>query len=224
MDDKIEDMGAEDTFATPKTRARKAAVKLAKSAKSAKAAKAPKAPKALKAAAPKARRSPKAEANGHDTGTFKMEGLFGFGGFERLGEEIRERFSEGAERMRETFGSMGGNLPGLGSLRSAAGETVEVMREAAGLAGKNMREVNLQIVAYVQDDINRFFEMAKAVVQAKSLREAMEIQGEFVRTQLETQLKQIRTIGQMTVDSARDTFEPITEKVTATVERFRKAA
>ncbi len=148
----------------------------------------------------------------------KIEGtVFTIPGFENLASEVRERFEAGAQRMRETFGNFAG-------AREGATEALEAVREAAGRAGRGWRDVNLQAIEYAKKDVSAFFDMMKDVFEADTVREAFEIQGSFVREQLQRQMKQARELGQMTADATRDAFKPVTETVTEVVEKIRKAA
>lgn len=164
--------------------------------------------------APKAAKKASARSR---TVAAKATNVFAFPGFEKFGEELRERIENGSERVREAFG-------GFGDARETATEALEALRDAYARAGKGLREVNLQAIEFAQKDAHRFFEMVKEVLEADSLRDAFQIQGEFVRAQFERQVKQARELGQMTVDATRDAFDPISETVSDVVGKIRKAA
>lgn len=200
---------------TPATVAAAKPAKAPKARKPAKpAAKPAKAAKTVKASAAAPRKVAKTSSEG-------MSAVFTFPAFDKISGEFRERFADTAERVRETFGSVGG---GLGAARDTASDALEALKKSYGRAGKGVREVNLQALEFVQDDANRFFDMVKAVFGAGSVKEALEIQGDFVRTQFQTQVRQAREIGQMSLEATRDVMTPISETVSDVVSKVRKAA
>lgn len=186
----------EKTSASPKSRGGKSAT--------------PKAPKTVMAAAaePEVKFKPQPEPERVETPA--SEAPFGPTAFLKLGEDLRERVVAGATTMRDAFKNFGGQF---GFMRESAGETAEAVRESISLAGQGVREVNLQLVEFAQKDLNRFFDLQKSLLQAKSIKEVLEIQSDYLKTQIDYQVKQMRAINEMAVEAAKEAAEPLTAQV-----------
>lgn len=139
-----------------------------------------------------------------------------FDGFRTFIENQRERIPVSTEQFREQFDT----------IRTATADAGDVIRSSATIAADGTRAVNLQILENVQNDANRFFEMTKELAQATSLREAAEIQGQFIREQFQNGVKQTREIAEMVTQVSRDSVEPISKSVGETFKKvgLRRAA
>lgn len=156
---------------------------------------------------------PKAE-----TITREAEGLFG---------RARETVEEGIEQITDTvkgfWENAAGRFPGV---RDGAEDVFGVFKSAYGAAGEGLREVNLKTIELAHKDVERFFAVSRKIVTAKSVREAMEIQAEYIRTQFGETVKNLRTLGEVAGESARDAFAPIREGMSdlASFMNVKKAA
>lgn len=139
-----------------------------------------------------------------------------FQGFRDFIDQQRERIPVSGEQFREQ----------IDSIRTATADAGDVIRSSATIAADGTRAVNLQILENAQNDANRFFEMTKELAQATSLREAAEIQGQFIRDQFQQGVKQTREIAEMVTQVSRDSIEPITKGVGDTFKKvgLRRAA
>ena len=159
--------------------------------------------------------------NGHAKNGHHRNGSTAFNftvpSLENFAEDMRSRWTEGAEKMRAAFGQFGG----LETARASAEEVAEIWRDSLDRAGKTAREIHLQAIAYAQDDANRFFDAARALLNAKSIREWSEIQTQFVREHVETQLRQSKELGELSVEAAKEAFGPLAENVTTALQKLR---
>ncbi len=137
-----------------------------------------------------------------------------FEGFRAFIENQRERIPVSTDQLRER----------IDSIRTATADAGDVIRSSASIAADGTRAVNLQILENAQDDANRFFEMTKELAQASSIRQAAEIQGQYIREQFQTGVKNTREIAEMVTQVSRDSIEPISKSVTDTFKTLRKAA
>ncbi len=167
-----------------------------------------------------AKRAPKtAKINKETKAEFKAEA----NGAETIIERAREAFEERAERVMDAFA---GVRERFADMRIGATDVAEVLRNSWDLATSSARDVNMQIIDFAQSDLNRLFEAQRKMLKAKSLREAAEIQANFIRTQFELGVKQTRKVSEMAVESTREVFEPITTGFSEMLEKtgLRKAA
>jgi hypothetical protein len=154
--------------------------------------------------------------NGHHKNGSTSSFGFTVPGFEAL-SDLQSRWTEGAERMRAAFTQFGG----LDGARASAEEVAEIWRDSIDRVGKTAREINLQAISYAQDDVNRFFDAARALLNAKSVREWSEIHTQFVREHVETHLRQSKELGELSMEAARETLGPIAENVTSVIQKLR---
>lgn len=144
-------------------------------------------------------------------------------GAENFIERAREAFEERAERVMDAFA---GVRERFADMRLGATDVAEVLRNSWELAASSARDVNMQIIDFAQADLNRLFDAQRKMIKAKSLREAAEIQANFIRTQFELGVKQTRKVSEMAVESTKEVFEPITTGFAEMLEKtgLRKAA
>lgn len=93
--------------------------------------------------------------------------------------------------------------------REGAAEALGAVRTSLEAAGTGVRDVNLKVLEFVQADANTYFDTVKKVATAKSVKEALEIQSAYVRSQFETGVKNIRTVRELAAEATRDAFKPV---------------
>ncbi len=109
---------------------------------------------------------------------------------------------------------------GVEAARDNTTEAIGAARSSMEAAGAGLRDVNLKVIDMVQADANALFETIRKVAGAKSVQEAFEIQTGYLRNQFQTSVKNARTVGELTVEAAKDAFKPVRENLS----KFSKAA
>ena len=104
--------------------------------------------------------------------------------------------------------------------RENAGDALGVVRSSLTVAGSGLRDVNIKVLEFVQADANAYFDTIKKVAAAKSVKEAFDIQTAYVRSQFQTSVKNARTVGELTVETAKGAFKPVRDGFAS----LRKAA
>lgn len=142
---------------------------------------------------------------------------------EKAREAIEDRAEMLTDRVKAAFKGVQG---GLKTVREGAEDVLGVVRSSAEIAGNGVREVNLAMLDMVHGDVTRFIAAQKKVLKADSVKEALEIQAAFVRTEWQHRVKNVRAYGELVAGHARDAFAPIREGVEEIVEKtgLRKAA
>ena len=153
--------------------------------------------------------------NGHHRNGSTTSFGFNVPGVEAL-NDIQSRWAEGAERFRAAFTQFGG----VGNTRSAE-EVAEIWRDSIDRVGKSAREIHLQAISYAQDDVNRFFDAARALLNAKSVKEWSEINTQFLREHVETQIRQTKELSELSVEAAKEALGPIAHNVTTAMQKLR---
>ena len=79
----------------------------------------------------------------------------------------------------------------------AAQKTVDTLEGSANTVQANAKDVTRKTFAYAEQNISAAFDLAQRMVRAKDMQEAMQIQAEFVRSQLEAMQNQMKDFGSL---------------------------
>ena len=64
---------------------------------------------------------------------------------------------------------------------------------------------------------------AQTISQARSIQELIELQTNFAKSAMETYLSEVTKMTETLTGSVKESFKPINERVTASVEKFQAA-
>jgi len=103
-------------------------------------------------------------------------------------------------------------------------ETAEAMVNAGNLAVKGAEEVNSEMLAFAQNQVEESVAATKAVFGAKTMQEAFEMQANFAKTHLDAYVAQTTKIGEMMTRTTQLAFEPINSRYATAAEKFTKTA
>ncbi|MCC6918730.1 MAG: phasin family protein [Alphaproteobacteria bacterium] len=159
-----------------------------------------------KKTAAKAKAAPKAAAKAADHSFFAQ-----------AREALEERVGTLNDRAKEAWETMQNRAK---TAREGAEDAIGVVRTSLEAAGAGVRDVNLKVIEFVQADANAYFDAMRKVAAAKSIKEALEIQGGYVRAQFQTSVQNIRAVRDVAAEAAREAFEPVREGFA----KLRKAA
>lgn len=123
-------------------------------------------------------------------------------------EAIEDRVETLTERAKDAWENVQERAK---SARANAEDAIGVVRSSIEVAGTGIRDVNLKVIEFVQADANAYFEVVKKVATAKSIKEALEIQGDYIRAQFKTGVKNVRTVRELATEAAKDAFKPVRE-------------
>jgi phasin len=94
--------------------------------------------------------------------------------------------------------------------REAYNRFVEATRQAQDVVAKSSdvfassaRELNEKAMKYTEANLQAQFELAQRLVQAKDLKEALDIQSQFARQQMETFAHQAQELSRLVAQSAQ---------------------
>jgi phasin len=106
--------------------------------------------------------------------------------------ELRDFAERSVEQARKAF-------EGFVSVAQKAAGTVD---DAAQQAQSDARSLGAQILGYAEQNVNAAFELAQKLVQAKDPQEAMTLQSEFLKAQLNALQSQTKELGALIQKSA----------------------
>lgn len=102
-------------------------------------------------------------------------------------------------------------------------ETVEAYSKAANVAGKGAETLHNELYAYSKQSIEDSIAAAKAVMGAKSVQEAFELQTSFAKTAFEAYVGEMTKMSDLFSSLTKETFEPIQGRVQAWVDVVQSA-
>lgn len=103
-------------------------------------------------------------------------------------------------------------------------ENFEAMLAAGNAAAKGVEEINAEVVAYGKVALEDNMAAAKALLTAKTLQDAVDMQTEWFKTSLDAYVSQATRLGEMTVKAAQDAFQPVNARLSVAVENLIRPA
>ena len=102
-------------------------------------------------------------------------------------------------------------------------ENVEAYIKAANAAGKGVETLQNEFYLFSKQSVEETLAATKAVLSAKSVHEAFEIQSDFAKSAFETYVGQINRVNEIVLSATKEAFEPIQGRVQAWVETVQSA-
>jgi len=127
----------------------------------------------------------------------------------------------GAEAVKDGFEKA---LKTYDQFISFSKDNAEAVLKSANAAGKGFETIHSEVLAYTRKFIEGGVAATKAVLSARSVEEALQLQGEFGKTMFQTQVDEAAKIGELALSTAREAAEPFQSRVTAATEFVRTAA
>jgi phasin family protein len=94
-------------------------------------------------------------------------------------------------------------------------DTAEAMMKSANAAGKGIESFNSEVFAYARKSVEDSVSATKAIMAAKSVDEAIQLQTEFGKNAFEMYVDELAKFGDMTLALARESAEPLQARFTA---------
>lgn len=135
-------------------------------------------------------------------------------------ETLETAMKNGAETLKANFEKAVKNYDHFVSFGK---ETVEAYVKSANAAGKGAETLHNEIYGYSKQSIEDTISATKALMGAKSVHEAFELQSDFAKTAFDTYVGEMTKIGELFTATAKETFEPLQGRYQAWVEVVQNA-
>ena len=112
---------------------------------------------------------------------------------------------------------------GISELNAQGKQNLEAMVASAAAAQKGVEALSAQSVAFTKKSWEDGVAAAQSMSQARSIQELLELQTTWAKTATETYLAEVTRATEVMTASVKDSFKPINERVTASVETFQAA-
>ena len=126
----------------------------------------------------------------------------------------------GAQAFREAADK---SVAGLTELNAEGKKNLEAVVASATAAQKGVEALSAQTVAYGKKSWEDGVAAAQSLAAARSVQELVELQTSWAKSAAETYLSEITKMTDVFTASVKDSFKPINERVTASVEKFQAA-
>ena len=97
-------------------------------------------------------------------------------------------------------------------------DNTEAVLKSANAAGKGIEIMNGELFAYTRKFFDGSVSATKAVLAARTLEEALQLQTEYGKALFQSQVEEAAKIGELALSIARETAEPFQARVAAAAE------
>ena len=126
----------------------------------------------------------------------------------------------GAKAFRETLDK---SVAGFSELNVEGKKNLDALVASATAAQKGAETLSAQSVAYGKKSWEDGVAAAQSLAAARSVQELVELQTSWAKSAAETYLSEVTKMTDVFTASVKDSFKPINERVTASVEKFQAA-
>ena len=138
----------------------------------------------------------------------------------KIQKTATEAQAAGAQVVRD---AMEKSMAGLTDLNAQGKKNLEAVVESATAAQKGAEALSQQAFAYGKSSWEAGVAAAQSLSQARSVQELVELQSAYAKTSIEAYLAEVTKAAETVSGSVMDSFKPINERVTATVQTFQAA-
>lgn len=111
----------------------------------------------------------------------------------------------------------------LNELAAHSKSNLDALTASATAAQKGAEALSAQALSYGKTSWEHGVAAAQSMAQARSIQELIELQTNFAKSAMETHLSEVTKMTETLTATVKDSFKPVNERVTATVERFQAA-
>lgn len=112
---------------------------------------------------------------------------------------------------------------GISELSAQGKQNLEALAASAAAAQKGVEALSAQTVAFTKKSWEDGVAAAQSMSQARSIQELLELQTTWAKSATEAYLAEVTRATDVLTASVKDSFKPINERVTASVEKFQAA-
>jgi phasin family protein len=122
-----------------------------------------------------------------------------------------QAFKEGLEKSTAAFGELG----------TQSKQNLEALTASATAAQKGAEALSAQALSYGKTSWESGVAAAQTISKARSIQELLELQTSYAKSAVEVYLAEVTKATETLTASVKDSFKPINERVTATVEKLQ---
>jgi phasin family protein len=135
-------------------------------------------------------------------------------------EDIETAVKNGTEAFKNSFEKAAKNYD---QFLTYGKETAEAYARSASAAGKGVETFHNEFYAFSKKSIEDSIAATKALLGAKSVHEALELQSDFARSAFDEYVGQVSKFGEIFASTAKDSLEPLQSRIQAWAEVVQSA-
>jgi len=139
---------------------------------------------------------------------------------EQLKAQAEKMQATGTQALRDT---MAKTTASMAELSAHSKSNLEAITASATAAQKGVEALSAQALSYSKTSWEHSVAAAQTIAQARSVQEMIELQTNFAKSAMETYLAEVTKMTETLTGSVKESFKPINERVTATVETLQAA-
>ena len=124
-----------------------------------------------------------------------------------------QAFKDGLEKSTVAFGELG----------AQSKQNLEALTASATAAQKGAEALSAQALSYGKTSWETGVAAAQSISKARSVQELIELQTSYTKSAMEVYMAEMTKMTETLTASVKDSFKPINERVTASVEKFQAA-
>lgn len=139
---------------------------------------------------------------------------------EKVTNQAEKIQAAGAKAFRE---GMDKSVASFAELNAEGKKNLDAMVASATAAQKGAETLSAASLAYGKKSWEDGVAAAQSLAAARSVQELVELQTSWAKSAAETYLSEVTKMTDVFTASVKDSFKPINERVTASVEKFQAA-
>jgi len=132
--------------------------------------------------------------------------------YERLFSATKEQVEKASANALKTYED----------LSKFSKENLDAYVTAGTTVAKGLETIGKAWVAFTQETFEASAQVAKALLSAKTLREAVDVQTDFAKTTFDKLVAEGTKVSEISVKVANEAVEPLNARLNATIEKFLK--
>jgi phasin family protein len=113
-------------------------------------------------------------------------------------------------------------IKGYEDIQGFSKENISALVEAGTIFAKGAEAISKQVMALTQSSMQSSVGAAKAMLGCKTLREAIDLQADYARSNFDAMVAEGTKLGEMSFKVANDAIAPIQARVNVAVEKMAK--
>lgn len=116
------------------------------------------------------------------------------------------------------------NPKGLEEVAELSKQHLDAVAQTTSLWAQGCQEINNAWMSFAQQSLQSGLSTARSLMDCKSVQDAVDLQTAYARNLFEGMLSESSRISELSVRVANEAFEPVRDRVNATVEKMLKNA
>ncbi len=139
---------------------------------------------------------------------------------DKVQASAKQAQAAGAQAFREGIDK---SVASLTELNAQSKKNLDAVVESATVAQRGVEALSSQSLAYGKKSWETGVAAAQSLSKARSVQELVELQTSVAKTAMETYMAEMTKMTDVLTASVKDSFKPINERVSASVEKFQAA-